>query len=115
MGCKYRHGHALMVPYTPGSAVTAGDVVVVGNENWIAHSDIAANELGSLARPNASVVYEGNKLSTDDVAVQATLYWDAGNARITTTASTHKKLGRAVAAAGSGVATVYFVHEPVGL
>jgi predicted RecA/RadA family phage recombinase len=46
------------------------------------------------------------KLSTDVVAQGAILYWDAGNSRLTVTASTHKKAGLAAGAAGSGVSTV---------
>jgi len=37
------------IDYTPGSAVTAGDVVVQGTLVGIATKDIAANALGSLA------------------------------------------------------------------
>lgn len=39
---------AFRIQYTPGSAVTAGDVIVVGDLVGIATQDIAANELGSL-------------------------------------------------------------------
>jgi predicted RecA/RadA family phage recombinase len=37
------------IPYTPGSAVTAGDVVVQNGIVGVAFSDIAANTLGSLS------------------------------------------------------------------
>lgn len=37
------------IPYTPGSAVTAGDVVVQNGIVGVATSDIAASELGSLS------------------------------------------------------------------
>lgn len=36
------------IDYTPASAVTGGDVVVIGSIVGVAPSDIAANELGSL-------------------------------------------------------------------
>lgn len=35
--------------YTPGSAVTAGDVVVLGSCVCVADADIAANTLGSVS------------------------------------------------------------------
>lgn len=38
-----------LVDYTPGSAVTAGDVIVQGGLVGIANLDIAASELGALA------------------------------------------------------------------
>lgn len=108
---KYRSGTPLMVDYTPSSAKTAGDVVVVGEEIWIVHTSIAANELGAAAAPGGDAVYLENKLSTDVVAAGDELYWDAGNSRLTKTASTHKKAGVAVEAAGNGGTTVQFRHE----
>ena len=44
-----KHGNPLMVDYTPGSAVDAGDVLEIGGRALIAHNDIAANALGALA------------------------------------------------------------------
>lgn len=113
MPANYRYGSVLMVPHTPSSAVAAGDVVVVDSEIRIAHSPIAANEAGELAAPAGTAVYEIQKLSSDVVTDGLQLYWDAGNTRVTITASTHKKAGRAVGAAGAGVTTCYVRHTSV--
>jgi predicted RecA/RadA family phage recombinase len=87
------------INYTPGSAVAAGAVVVVGDRALPAPRAIAANELGSLQTRG---VWRLPKLSTDTPAMGAILYWDAGNTRCTTTASTHKIIGHAAKAAGNG-------------
>jgi predicted RecA/RadA family phage recombinase len=92
-----------LIDYTPGSAVAAGAVVVVGDRAFPAPRAIAANELGSLQTRG---VWRLPKLSTDTPAQGAILYWDAGNTRCTTTASTHKIIGHAAKAAGSGATEV---------
>lgn len=92
-----------LIDYTPGSNVSAGDIVVQANLVGQVVSDLLAGEKGAL---RVEGVIIAPKLSTDNVAAGAVLYWDAGNSRCTTTASTHKIIGKAVAAAGSGVATV---------
>jgi predicted RecA/RadA family phage recombinase len=51
-------------------------------------------------------VWEIAKLSTDVVTQGALLYWDAGNSRLTTTASSHKLAGYAWAAASGTDTTV---------
>ena len=48
MGAKYIQ-EGKNVDYTPGSAVTAGDVVVQGDLVGVAKLDIAANRQGALA------------------------------------------------------------------
>jgi len=91
------------MPYTPSSAVTGGDVVVVGTIVGVAPVDIAANALGSL---DIEGIFEVANLTTDVVAAGDVLYWDAGNSRSTKIASTHKVLGFATTAAGNGVVVV---------
>jgi len=85
--------------YTPGGAVATGAVVVVGERPLVAPRAIAANELGVLQTRG---VWRLPKLSTDTPAMGARMYWDAANSRCTTTASTHKVIGYAAAAFGSG-------------
>lgn len=91
------------IDYTPGSAVTAGQVVVAGDRAFVAPKAIAANELGVLQTRG---VWRLPKLSTDTPSQGSILYWDAGNSRCTTTASSHKIIGHAAAAAGSGATEV---------
>ena len=97
------------VPYTPGSAVAQGSVVVQADLVGVAELAIPANTLGSLS---VRGLYNINKLSTDVVAAGAILYWDAVNSRATITASSHKIFGRAVAAAGNGATKVLAVLNP---
>lgn len=110
----YRHGQPLMVDYTPGSAVTAGDVIVVGDQPRIAHSDIAANVLGGLAAGGA--VYTVPKTAGGGTAIAAgkKVYWDDTNNVITETPSTHKIIGVTVAASLDADTTQDIIHGPDG-
>ena len=92
-----------VLDYTPGSAVTAGQVVLIGVRIGVALNAIAANATGAL---QVAGVFNIAKLSTDVVAQGAALYWDNGNSRLTTTASGNTLAGYAVAAAGNGATTV---------
>ena len=84
-----RHGTPLMVDYTPSSAVSAGDVVVVGELPLIAHDDIAADELGALAAGGG--VY---KVTAGGAAsAGAVVYWDDTNDKVTTTSTGNKTFG----------------------
>lgn len=96
------------VDYTPGTATAAGAVIVLagaiaGTFIGIAERDIAANVQGALAIRGA---FRLPKLSTDACLIGETFYWDAANQRCTTTASTHKKIGRAMENRISGDTTV---------
>lgn len=94
-------GHT--IAHTPTAAVAAGGVAVIGARIGIAINDVAANVEGVFSLEG---VYTLAKLSTDVVTRGAVLYWDAGNSRLTLTASTHVVAGFAHSAAGSGVSTV---------
>jgi len=94
-----------MIDYTPGSAVTGGDVVVIGSIVAIAKRDIAANALGAVAIKGVFRVAKDTG-SASAIAAGAKLYWDAINEVATTTAGSNKVLGYAVAAATAAAATV---------
>lgn len=99
------------IPHTPGSAVTAGDVIVIGNIVTIAEVDIAANVLGAVrTRGNFNVPKDNSDVSAGD-----TLYWnatgdpvggDAGTGAMTKTVGSNKIAGTALQAAGTGVGDV---------
>ena len=91
--------------YTPGSAVAAGDVVVQGELVGIATKEIAANVKGALAVEGV-FDFPKDTGSGDAITAGALCYWDAGNEVATTTASTHKLIGKSVAAAAASGATV---------
>jgi predicted RecA/RadA family phage recombinase len=99
------------IDYTPGSAVKAGSVVVIGTLPIIADNDIAANALGALA---AEGVYAVAK-DTSTFSAGDAVYWNAtanpvvgtaGTGAATSTASGANLLGVCVLAALTGDATL---------
>lgn len=109
--CKYRQD-GNTISYTPVSAVTAGDVIVLGTLLvCIALRDIAANVLGALA---VRGVFDVPKV-TGAISAGDPLYWDAdgdpvggtaGSGAFTATASNGTFAGFATADAASGDETV---------
>jgi len=95
------------IDYTPGADVAAGDVVVQGELVGIAKLDIKANTLGALA---VAGVFDIAKATGGGTAITAgaLVYWDAGAEQATTSAAAgaNKLLGKTVAAAADGDATV---------
>jgi len=83
----------LVLNYTPAGAVSAGDVVFVGEIAGIAPYDIAANETKSI---NLSGCYSGDKESTTDTySYGQAVYYDEDNDRCTPDV-TDKYLGECI-------------------
>jgi len=101
-------GNATMIPYTPGSAYTAGTVVVQGDLLAVGATNIDADREGSLQVIGPQAVWIFPKSTGSGTALTAgqVVYWDAGNTVVTTTASTHKICGKVVEAAGVNASTV---------
>lgn len=103
--CTYRqYGDTL--DYTPGSAVLAGTVYVLGNIVTIVPKDIAADEKGATATRGVFNVPKDNS----DVSAGDTLYWNsagdpyggtAGSGAFTKTVGSNKIAGHALEAAGT--------------
>lgn len=95
------------VDYTPGADVPAGNVVVLSDLIGVAVRPIGANTLGALA---VEGVFEFAKAAGSGVtfAIGAKVYWDDTNnlAVATDGSGTHKQIGKAVAAAADGHASV---------
>ncbi len=93
------------VDYTPGTAVTAGDVVVQGDLVGVAKIDIAANKLGALA---VEGIFDFPKSTAGGSAIAAgtTVYWSAGAQQATATSAGNKLLGKTTKAAADADATV---------
>lgn len=95
------------IDYTPGADVASGDVVVQSDLIGVAKREIKANTLGALAVTGVFDVAKeaggGVTFSTGDKA-----YWDDANDVAVTTdgAGANKLLGKAVADAADGDATV---------
>ena len=83
MGLNFKHGTVLMVDHTPGTAVSAGDVVTIGDVQCIAHNDIPAGKLGAVAWPSGTGVYEfeddsGWESGSSNISAGGTVYVDSG-------------------------------------
>lgn len=92
-----------VIDYVAGSAVTSGQVLLIGVRIGVALAAIAAGATGAV---RVLGIFTIAKLSTDVVAVGAALYWDNTNFRMTTTSAGNTLAGYATAAAGNGVTTV---------
>ena len=106
------HGKPLMVDYTPGSAVSAGDVVVIGAIPYVAHTDIPANTLGAVAAHGG--VYD--LTAAGNYAPGAKVYWNDSANKITTATGSHPHFGYIVPSsdpAGDG-SSVRVEHRPDG-
>ncbi len=80
-----------MIDVTLGADIASGDPLLIGDILAIAPK---AGVSGDTGFPMAvEGVYEVAKLSTDTFVPGQILYWDAGNSRLTETASTHKPVG----------------------
>jgi predicted RecA/RadA family phage recombinase len=87
--------------FSAAAALTPGEVLVVGNRVGVVSGTkpIAIGEDYTLQMDG---VFDMPILGTDTPAKGALLYWDAGNNRLTTTASTHKSAGLAVETKANG-------------
>ncbi|MDZ4852448.1 MAG: DUF2190 family protein [Pirellulaceae bacterium] len=93
------------IDYTPGTAVTSGQVVLVNDLVGVARTPIEANALGSLAVEGVFDFPKASGASTA-IALGATCYWDNTNQRATTTSSGNKLIGKSVKAAVDADSTV---------
>jgi predicted RecA/RadA family phage recombinase len=95
------------IDYTPGSDVTAGQVVVLGSLVAVAKIDIPAGRTGALHTVGVYDVAKATGTSTA-IAVGADVYWDEAEAVAKTDdeSGANKYLGKTVAAAGDDDTTV---------
>lgn len=109
MQAIFRGGNPNFVPYTASGAVSAGDVIVEGANCFIAHWDIPASTLGTVAAGGGD--YDFLATSGDVIAMGDELYWnDSSNvAEEATTSNT--KLGKCLVAKGSGETTIRATHR----
>ena len=86
-----------------GTARVSGEVVVIGTKVAICQAAIAANALGAVM---ICGVHNVPKLSTDNIAQGALVYWDAANSRTTSIASGNTLAGVAANAAAATTTTI---------
>jgi predicted RecA/RadA family phage recombinase len=96
------------IDYTPVSAVSAGQVIVIGDLIAVAKLDIAAGRLGAL---HLTGVYDFPKVTTGGSAIPVgtTVYWNSDTSNAQAASSTYKQLGKVVQAAADGDSTVRVV------
>lgn len=58
MAAIFYRGSESKRDYTPTAAVAAGDVIEISSQLYVAHLDIAANQLGALACPAGMTAYK---------------------------------------------------------
>lgn len=105
---EFFHGSPTMVDHTPGSAVSAGDVVVTNDTPRVAHVDIAASTLGDLATGGG--VY---KMTADGaIGADKKVYWNAVASKVTLTAGSNKIFGVTTTAAAADGDPIYVRHDP---
>ena len=109
----FRHGEPVMIDYTPGANVTAGDVVLLGNTAGltcgIVHTDTESGILGAIAAGGG--VYDAVNLN--NAANYAKVYWDDTNNKVTTTSTNNALFGFVVDdGAGGANSTCRVYHHP---
>ncbi len=87
------------IDYTPGSNVSAGDVVVQGELVGVANLNIAAGQKGALAIEGVFEFPKPTGAGTD-ASIGTLMYWDVadGNAQETSDSGTNKLIGKLVKA-----------------
>ena len=95
------------IDYTPGAAVSAGDVVVQGELVGVAKVPIAANALGALAVTGVFDLPKATGVGTA-ITVGANVYWDVADteAKEDSESGANKLIGKTVKAAADDDATV---------
>lgn len=109
-GFTLHNGDPLMIDHTPGSAMAAGEGVLINAKVYIAHRAIAAGGLGALAAPSGKAVYKLAKAGGGGVtfAAGANVQFDAANQLGIAGATDHGL--RAVAAAADADTFVLVQH-----
>jgi predicted RecA/RadA family phage recombinase len=103
MGTTYR-ADGNHVRFTADADYSSGDGKLFTTMLGVIDADVANGDLGSAS---ITGVHELPILASDNVAAPGViLYWDDGNSRLTTTASTHKPVAKSTGLSGVGVATV---------
>ena len=93
------------IDYTPGGAISAGDVVVQEDIVGVATDDIAASVQGSLAVTGVFAFTKGTG-SSSALAVGTKVYWNDTSDIVSTSSGDGKYIGKVVAAAIDSVSTV---------
>lgn len=107
----FHQGDPIMVDHTPGSNVTGGSVVVVGDSPLVAHRDIAANKQGALAAGGGIYIMT----AVEAIPAGVDVYWVAASGKVDDSPATgDKHFGRSVTASSADGDKIYVLHDPNG-
>lgn len=108
----FRHGNPVMVDYTAGADLVAGQVMLLGNTTGITcgvvHRDIANTELAAIAVGGG--VYDVKVAS--NYAAWSKVYWSDSAASLTTTSTNNSLFGFTVETSPAANAVVKVLHQP---
>lgn len=111
----FLHGDPLMIAHTAaGTAIDAGDIIMIGDRPHIAHDDIAVGEKGALAAFGGVYRVEKDGTAGPEFSVGEDVAWDSSGELAVEVADGYG-LGYALFAAGTNQAWVDVVHMPNGL
>ena len=105
---RLKHGQPIYIDYTPGTAKSAGSVVVLEDSVGIVHNRIEASTLGALALGGGVYLGTGDAAISQGVAV----YWDATNGKATETVAGNKFLGLCVRECSGDGEDIWVLHLP---
>lgn len=108
MGAEFDRGSTSMREYTPGADVIAGAVITISGQQYIAHRDIAATELGALACPYGGGAYKVPTNGAQVIADGAPVLINAATGEID---GTGVHLGYAEGAVANGDAFAIVRHD----
>jgi predicted RecA/RadA family phage recombinase len=110
MQVVFKSGSPEFVDHTPGSAVSAGDVVVTADTPRIAHRDIAANVLGSLAARGGVYSCTGDAV----IAADKKVYWVNASNKVSEDddSGANKAFGVTTSACSGDGSTCEVRHDP---
>jgi hypothetical protein len=84
----YDHGYPVKVPYTPGAAIAAGDVIVIGGVPMITHLDNPPYPGGPIKQGDLSVSGGVYIVAADAAYPNGTpVLWDTAKQQVTTVAA----------------------------
>jgi len=108
----FRHGNPVMMDYTPGSAVSAGCYVELGNlvglTCGVTHEDIAASELGAIGVGGG--VYDVKFALCTNVGDM--VHYSTGLAALTTNSTNSSQFGYALETTAAVNLTAKAIHVP---
>lgn len=107
----HKGGNVEMIPYTPGTDIDSGTVIVIGYTPCVAHYDMPANILGDVA------LRGGRYTMTGDAVIPAgrRVWWDDTANKITETSTSNKRFGITASACGGDGQTCDVDHDPDGV